>query len=292
VNQPNGDGAGGWFQEKLFPHVRQTFQITQIIYRERTEHQDLVIFETPAYGRVLALDDVIQVTEKDEFVYHEMMTHVPILAHGKARRVLIIGGGDGGILRETLRHKSIQKVTMVEIDRSVVDMCLRYMPSIPQKAFDDKRTDLVIADGAKFVAETKDRYDVIIVDSTDPIGPGEVLFTEEFYRNCRRCLTDGGILVNQNGVPFMQPDEVAMTYWRRKKSFKDVGFYLAAVPSYYGGFMTLGWATNNKKLRETTLATLTKRFKAARLKTKYYTPEVHRGAFALPQFIQGYIKQR
>ncbi|HEX2117467.1 MAG TPA: polyamine aminopropyltransferase, partial [Alphaproteobacteria bacterium] len=124
----------------MFPHVRQTFEITRVLFRERTEHQDLIIFETPTYGRVLALDDVIQVTEKDEFVYHEMMTHVPILAHGKARKVLIIGGGDGGILREALRHKAVEKVTMVEIDRGVVDMCLKYMPSIPQKAFDDKRT--------------------------------------------------------------------------------------------------------------------------------------------------------
>jgi spermidine synthase len=290
VNQPAGDDAGRWFQEKLFPHVRQTFEITRILFRERTEHQDLIIFETPTYGRVLALDDVIQVTEKDEFVYHEMMTHVPIIAHGKARKVLIIGGGDGGILREALRHKGVQKVTMVEIDRGVVDMCLKYMPSIPQKAFDDKRTDLVITDGARFVAETKERYDVIIVDSTDPMGPGEVLFTEEFYRNCRRCLTPGGVLVNQNGVPFMQPDEVTMTYRRRKKSFRVSSFYVAAVPSYYGGFMTLGWASNDPKLHQIKLATVTKRAKAARLKTKYYTPELHVGAFALPQFVKDHIR--
>jgi spermidine synthase len=290
VNQPAGGDAGGWFQEKLFPHVRQTFEITRILFRERTEHQDLIIFETPTYGRVLALDDIIQVTEKDEFVYHEMMTHVPIVAHGKARKVLIIGGGDGGILREVLRHKSVQKATMVEIDRGVVDMCLKYMPSIPQKAFDDKRTDLVIADGAKFVAETRDRYDVIIVDSTDPMGPGEVLFTEEFYRNCRRCLTPGGVLVNQNGVPFMQPDEVTMTYRRRKKSFRVSSFYVAAVPSYYGGFMTLGWASNDPKLHQTKLATIKKRAQTAKLRTKYWTPELHVGAFALPRFVQDYIK--
>lgn len=290
MNQPAGGDAGGWFQEKLFPHVRQTFEITRILFRERTEHQDLIIFETPTYGRVLALDDIIQVTEKDEFVYHEMMTHVPIVAHGKARKVLIIGGGDGGILREVLRHKSVQKATMVEIDRGVVDMCLKYMPSIPQKAFDDKRTDLVIADGAKFVAETRDRYDVIIVDSTDPMGPGEVLFTEEFYRNCRRCLTPGGVLVNQNGVPFMQPDEVTMTYRRRKKSFRVSSFYVAAVPSYYGGFMTLGWASNDPKLHQTKLATIKKRAQTAKLRTKYWTPELHVGAFALPRFVQDYIK--
>jgi spermidine synthase len=275
---------GNWFQEKLFAHVRQTFEITRVLFRERTEHQDLIIFETPTYGRVLALDDIIQVTEKDEFVYHEMMTHVPILAHGRARRVLIIGGGDGGILREALRHK-VDKVTMVEIDRGVVDMCLKYMPSIPQKAFDDKRTDLVITDGAKYVAETTDKFDIIIVDSTDPMGPGEVLFTEAFYKNCRRCLNDGGILVNQNGVPFMQPDELPMTWKRRRKFFADTGFYMAAVPSYYGGFMTLGWAATGAKTRDVSLATLTKRYQAAKLKTRYYTPAIHKAAFALPAFV-------
>jgi spermidine synthase len=282
---------GEWFQEKLFPHVRQTFEITNILFQERTEHQSLVIFETPTYGRVLALDDIIQVTEKDEFVYHEMMTHTPIIAHGKAKKVLIIGGGDGGILREALRHKSVEKVTMVEIDRGVVDMCLKYMPSIPQKAFNDKRTDLVIDDGAKFVATTKEKYDVVIVDSTDPMGPGEVLFTEQFYKDCRRCMTDKGILVNQNGVPFMQPDEITMTYRRRKKFFKDTSFYLAAVPSYYGGFMTLGWASNDKKARLVPLATLERRVKAAKLKaTKYYTPDIHRACFALPAFVHTHMR--
>jgi spermidine synthase len=286
VNEPQ---AGGWFQEKLYTDVRQAYLIKQVFYREKTEHQDLIIFENPVYGRVLALDNIVQVTEKDEYVYHEMMTHVPILAHGKAKRVLIIGGGDGGILREALKHK-VERVTMVEIDRAVVDMCVKYMPSIPGKAFQDKRTDLVITDGARFVAETKDRYDVIIVDSTDPIGPGEVLFTEEFYRNCRRCLTTGGILVNQNGVPFMQGDEVTMTYRRRRRFFKDTGFYAAAIPSYYGGFMALGWASPNPRARAVPVATLRKRFQAARLKTKYYTPEIHAACFALPRFVQAHIK--
>lgn len=279
---------GGWFAEKLYANVRQTYQITRILFREKTAHQDLIIFETPVFGRVLALDNVVQVTEKDEYVYHEMMTHVPILAHGRVRRVLIIGGGDGGILREALRHK-LEHVTMVEIDRSVVDMCLKFMPSIPGRAFQDKRTNLVIADGARFVADTDDRFDVIIVDSTDPVGPGEVLFTERFYRDCHRCLMPGGILVNQNGVPFLQGGEVTMTARRRKKFFKDAGFYVAAVPSYYGGLMALGWATDNRRARAVPAAALRRRFQAAHLKTRYYTPEVHAAAFALPQFIRDHI---
>ena len=138
---------------------------------------------------------------------------------------------------------------------------------------------------AKYVAETPDRFDVIIVDSTDPMGPGEVLFTETFYKNCRRCLNEGGVLVNQNGVPFMQPDELPMTWKRRRKFFKDTGFYMAAVPSYYGGFMTLGWAATSPKTRDATLATLTKRYAAAKLKTRYYTPAIHKASFALPAFV-------
>ncbi len=280
---------GGWFEEKLYASVRQTYKITRILYREKTAHQDLIIFETPVYGRVLALDGVVQVTEKDEHVYHEMMTHVPILAHGRVLRVLIIGGGDGGILRETLRHK-VERVTMVEIDRSVVDMCLKFMPSIPGRAFDDRRTELVIADGARFVAETDHRFDVIIVDSTDPIGPGEVLFTESFYRNCHRRLGPNGILVNQNGVPFLQSSEVTLTFRRRRKFFKDAGFYVAAIPSYYGGLMALGWASNNVRARAVAVATLRKRTKAVRLKTRYYTPEIHAAAFALPQFVRDVVR--
>jgi spermidine synthase len=285
VSEP---AAGGWFEEKLYSQVRQSYAITRLLFREKTAHQDLVIFETPVFGRVLALDGVVQVTEKDEYVYHEMMTHVPILAHGRAKRVLIIGGGDGGILRECLKHK-VERVTMVEIDRAVVDMCLKYLPSIPGKAFTDKRADLVIADGAKFVGETKERFDVVIVDSTDPIGPGEVLFTEEFYRHCKRCLTPGGILVNQNGVPFMQAGEVTMTWRRRRKFFKDTGFYVAAIPSYYGGLMALGWASDNAKARAVKPATIHQRFKSARLMTKYYTPEIQAACFALPEFIRQHI---
>jgi spermidine synthase len=279
----------GWFDEQLYKDIRQSYAIERVLYREKTAHQDLIIFENPVYGRVLALDGVVQVTERDEYVYHEMMTHVPILAHGKVRRVLIIGGGDGGILRETLKHP-VDRVTMVEIDRSVVDTCLEHMPSIPARAFKDTRTKLIIDDGARFVRETDERFDVIVVDSTDPIGPGEVLFTEDFYRNCKRCLTPGGILVNQNGVPFLQPDEITLTYRRRRKFFKDCGFYVAAIPSYYGGLMALGWATDNARARSLPLATARRRSTRARLKTKYYTPEVQTACFALPAFIQQHIR--
>ncbi len=282
-------GALGWFEEKLYREVRQSFAVSKILHRAQSEHQDVVVFENPVYGRVLALDGVVQVTQKDEYVYHEMMSHVPILAHGKAKDVLIVGGGDGGILRETLRHRSVKTATLVEIDRSVVDMCRKWMPSVSAGAFDDKRADIVIADGAAFVAKTDKRFDVIIVDSTDPVGPGEVLFAERFYKACKRCLKPGGILVNQNGVPFLQPGEIPMTVRRRRKAFKVASFYMAAVPSYYGGLMALGWATDDAKASDVPLPTLKKRFAAARLKTHYYTPELHRASFALPAFVANLV---
>lgn len=273
------------FDEVLHKGYAQSFEVTDILFHEQTEHQDLVIFDTPTFGRVMALDNIIQVTSQDEFVYHEMMTHVPLFAKGDATDVLIIGGGDGGILREVLRHKTVERATMVEIDRSVVDLCVEYFPHISNGAFDDPRTDLIITDGVKFVAETDKRFDVIIVDSTDPVGPGEVLFTESFYASCHRCLKDGGVLVTQNGVPFFQPEELTNTYQRMGKSFADNGFYTAVVPTYIGGFMTLGWGTDDAGLRDVEVETLKARFIASGLDMRYYTPDIHKAAFALPQFI-------
>jgi spermidine synthase len=174
---------------------------------------------------------------------------------------------------------------MVEIDRTVVDLCREHMPSLSDGAFDDPRADLIITDGLKFVAETDRRFDVIIVDSTDPIGPGEVLFSETFYGDCKRCLTPGGIVVTQNGVPSFQPEEVTDSYRRLKTHFADVSFYLTVVPTYIGGFMALGWASDDKALRQQTAADLAPRFEKLGVATRYYSPAVHAGSFALPPFI-------
>jgi spermidine synthase len=276
--------------ETLHASWKQAFTADEILYQEKTEHQDLVIFSNPTYGRVLMLDGVIQTTEKDEFFYHEMMVHVPLFAHGAARKVLIIGGGDGGCLREALRHPDVVP-TMVEIDGAVVEMSKKYLPTLSDGAFENPRTKLIITDGLKFVAETDETFDVIIVDSTDPIGPGEVLFTEDFYRNCHRCLTENGILVTQNGVPNMQPDEVTHSYRRLQGAgFEDVSFYLTAVPTYVGGFMTLGWGSKNAENRLRSLAEIKARFDQTPLDTVYYTPEVHAGSFGLPAYIQKLLK--
>ncbi|CAO3449712.1 Spermidine synthase (EC 2.5.1.16) [Azospirillum argentinense] len=284
------DSGSGWYDETLHKDVAQRLRMGRVLHRDRTGLQDLVIFENPVLGRVMALDGVVQTTEGDEFVYHEMLTHVPILAHGRVRRVLIVGGGDGGMLRRCLEHKAVERVTMVEIDRSVVDLSIAHLPSISAGAFDDPRTDLVIADGCAFVKnkgvkETAERFDVIIVDSTDPHGPGAVLFTEEFYADCKARLTPGGVMVTQNGVPFLQPGELKDSHRRLGRLFGDAGFFVAPVPSYYGGFMAFGWATDDAALRRQTAEAIRPRFEAAGLTTRYYTPDIHVASFALPAFM-------
>lgn len=281
-----------WFNETLYPDVAQRFAMSRVVFRERTEHQDLVIFENPVMGRMLALDGVIQTAEGDEFVYHEMLTHVPILAHGGARRVLIVGGGDGGMAREALKHRSLERVTMVEIDRGVVDLCATHLPSIGAGALANPRLDLVIADGAAFVKTCKDRFDVIIIDSTDPHGPGAVLFTRAFYQDCKACLAPGGILVTQNGVPFFQPDELRNTAERLGDLFADTAFYVGAVPTYYGGFMAFGWGCDSAAPRRIGVAEIAQRFAAAGIDTRYYTPALHVGSFALPRFVEKLMPAR
>lgn len=282
----------GWYNETLYPNWGQRHEAKKILFEAKTDHQHLVIFENPMMGRVMALDGVIQTTEADEFVYHEMLTHVPLFAHGNAKRVLIVGGGDGGILREVVRHKEVEHITMVEIDASVVEMSKQHLPKHSAGAFDDKRLKLVIDDAANFVKQTNEKFDVIISDSTDPQGPGEVLFTDDFYANCKKALNPGGVLVTQNGVCFMQQEEVANTYARQSKLFKDAGFYVAAVPTYVGGLMTLAWATDNAELRNVPLETIRERFTKAGFSTRYYTPAIHKACFALPAFVEQLMQDK
>ncbi|PKP84368.1 MAG: polyamine aminopropyltransferase [Alphaproteobacteria bacterium HGW-Alphaproteobacteria-2] len=273
-----------WETERLHAHYRQALSVDRLLYDSETAHQRIRVFENGTFGRVMTLDGVVQVTEADNFIYHEMLTHVPILAHRAARRVLIIGGGDGGMAREALRHAAVEHVTMVEIDAGVVEFCREYLPGISAGAFDDPRLRLVIADGADFVRDCAEFFDVIIVDSTDPVGPGEVLFTETFYGRAKRCLAPAGILVTQNGVPFMQGDELTNTMRAFRALFADATCYLASVPSYAGGPMAFGWGTDGDA-RATPLDVLEGRFAGAGVATRYYTPAVHLGAFALPPYV-------
>ncbi|WP_040726471.1 polyamine aminopropyltransferase [Thiomicrorhabdus sp. Kp2] len=278
------------YLETLYPTWGQQFVMDEVLFEVDTGHQHLVIFNNGQWGTVMALDGVIQTTEKDEFVYHEMMVHVPMLAHGTAKKVLIIGGGDGGILREVLKHQNVESVTQVEIDQQVIDMCVQYLPNHSAGAYNNPKANIVIADGVDFVNECTEKFDVIISDSTDPMGPGEVLFTSRFYQGIKNCLNEDGVFVAQNGVSFMQTEEVTTTFNRLSPLFAEASFYSGAVPTYVGGIMTFAWATDNLALKNVSLETIEARYKAANLSTRFYTPAVHKGSFALPQYVMEALK--
>ena len=280
------DGAKGrWFHETLYDSVRIGFEADRVLHEESTEHFSLALIENARFGKVLMLDGITQVTTEDEFIYHEMMSHVPVYAHGSAREVLIIGGGDCGMAEEVLKHGSIERLTQVEIDRSVVDFSKEHFASFNAPVFEDARFNLVIDDGAGFVAGTEDRFDVVIVDSTDPVGPGAVLFSAGFYANLHRVLAPGGIAVTQNGVPFFQRDELVGSMRDLSRAFGHVTAYIAAIPTYVGGHMALGFASDDTDAHRRPLDLLRERFAAEPVETRYYTPEVHAAAFALPRFI-------
>lgn len=277
--------SGGWFTETLYKDYQQRLKISKILHREKTAYQDLTIFENPCFGRVLALDGIVQTTEGDEFAYHEMLVHVPILAHGDARRVAIVGGGDGGALEEVLKH-DVERAAMVELDPAVVELSRRYLPSICGDAFDDPRAEVIYADGAAWMKSSREVFDVIIVDSTDPVGPSVALFGQPFYADCRDRLSESGILVTQSGVTFMQEDESRNTYARMRPLFADAWLYLTQVPTYGAGYMTLGWGSRSAGPRATPLEEIERRFRAADIETRYYNPQAHVAAFGLPEYIR------
>lgn len=281
---PSGDV---WVHETLYPDWGQRFRVRAELARVKSAFQDIVVLDTFSHGVVLMLDGVVQITEADEFVYQEMIAHVPLIAHGAARRVLIIGAGDGGVLRRVLEHRGVARAVMVEIDGAVIELSKRYLPGIAGDAWNDPRAEIIVGDGIDYVRRAPDgAFDAIIVDSTDPIGVGEILFTDEFYENCARVLGPGGLIVNQCGVPAMQADELRETSARRGKFFPYVSAYVAAVPTYVGGFMTLGIAAKTRELRQD-------RDSARRLaedagiigRTRYWSPDVHAASFALPPYI-------
>src|SRR6195952_2004281 len=281
-----------WINETLYPDWGQRFLVKRELARVKSEFQDIVIFESFSHGLVMVLDGAIQITEADDFVYQEMLTHVPLLAHGAAETVLIIGAGDGGVLKRVLQHSTVRRAVMVEIDGEVIRLSKEFLPKIAVDAWTDARAQVIVGDGIDYVRRAGDgSFDAVIVDSTDPIGVGEVLFTDEFYANCARILTDRGLVVNQCGVPFMQADELHANSVRRRKFFSHVPSYVAAVPTYVGGFMTLGWAAKAASLALASPETI--RARAARAgilgTTNYWTPEIHTRAFNLPPYIARHL---
>jgi spermidine synthase len=279
-----------WIDESLHhASVSQRLLAERILLESRGGAQDVLVFENPVFGRALMIDGVVQTTERDEFIYHEMVAHVPLFAHAQPQRVLIVGGGDGGTLREVLKHRSVEQVTLVDIDATVINASRQYLPRVSDGAFVDRRTNVVIGDGFTFVRETADAFDVVIVDSTDPRGPAWLLFTTAFYIRCRERLRRGGILVAQSGVPFFQPDELRLVTSRLARGFADVAAYTAAVPTYYGGSMAFAWGSDDPALRRLALNVLEGRFAEAQVATRYYAPDVHLAAFALPCYIRALV---
>jgi spermidine synthase len=274
-----------WIEETFHPHWRVRLEAARVLHEVKTEHQHLVIFENETWGTVLMLDGVCQLTTSDEFVYHEMMAHVPLMTLERPRRVLVVGGGDGGVLREVLKHPSVEKATLCEIDRAVIDLSLKHYPEIAGGSLDDRRADIVIADGLKYVADTREKFDAIIVDSSEPIGPSAVLHTREFFTDCKRALKPGGILVTQNGLPFLFPEHLRGTSAIFASLFKATSPYLCTQPCYFGGPFALNWGSDDASLLAVPVATLRRRMLKRGIAARYYTPEVHGAAFALPGYV-------
>lgn len=273
-----------WFTEKHTAHVKLSIQVDKQIYSSQSEFQRIDIFESPEFGRFLTLDGYMMLTEKDEFVYHEMMVHVPMAVHPNVKKVLVIGGGDGGTIRELSRYTTIEEIDLVEIDEEVVEACKKYLPQTAC-GFQDSRVKCYYDDGLKFVRKYENTYDLILVDSTDPFGPGEGLFTKEFYGNCYKALKEDGIMVNQHESPFYKEDAYAMqrAHKRIVESFPISKVYQAHIPTYPSGHWLFGFASkkyhpiNHQRVEE---------WKSLGLKTQYYNEQLHKGAFALPNYVE------
>lgn len=289
-DSPPSLSMDSWESETLHKDWAQSFVVSEVLWEGQTPFQHLKIFENPFFGRVMVLDGAIQTTQKDEFVYHEMITHVPLLAHSNPQKVLVIGAGDGGVIREVSRHPSVKEMVMVEIDGTVIEKSQAFLPGHSAGAFEDPRLTLIVDDASKFVKEATQKFDVIITDSTDPMGPGEHLFTQEFYGACKNILNPGGIMVTQSGVPFMQPKGLKNMSAMLGNFFKHHSFYLAPVPTYVGGFMAFGFGSDDGCVFDVNVETLQSRASSLSLRAQYYSPQIHKAAFVLPPFIENIIR--
>ena len=281
------------FKERLHKGYAQSMELKgKALVDERSDYQRVKIFDTVSNGRVMTLDDIVQITTRDESAYAEMLTHLPMLEHGGIERVMIVGGGDLSIADEALKHSKIKEVVLVDIDGRVVEVCKKYFGSINAKAFRDKRLTVEIADAFEYLGrrEAKGRFDLIVADRPDPVGPGKALFGETFYSRVRGGLRQGGFATFQTGVPFYQPWEITDALRELKEFFPQSGLYLTVVPTYIGGFMALSWAGKGGKLGTPAgIKRAAERFQKAKLKTDYYNPEIHAAAFALPEWIKRLI---
>ena len=277
-----------WFSEPHTPNVKLSIRVDRQLYSGKSEFQRIDVFDSPEFGRFLTLDGYMMLTEKDEFIYHEMITHVPMAVHPNVRDVLVIGAGDGGVIRELTQYQDLEHIDMVEIDELVVEVCKKYLPKTACR-LDDPRVKIYYEDGLRFVRGKENCYDLIIVDSTDPFGPGEGLFTREFYGNCYKALRADGIMVNQHESPFYAEDARACkrAHQRIVSSFPISRVYQAHIPTYPSGHWLFGFASKQyhpvKDLRA-------EAWQALGIATGYYTTKLHAGAFALPAYVEEMLR--
>lgn len=283
----------GMFQERLHKGYAQSMELTGVVAEEVSHYQKIKIFDTVANGRVMVLDDIVQITTRDESAYAEMLTHLPLLEHGKAERVMIVGGGDLSIADEALKHKGLKEVVLVDIDDRVIELCRAHFGSINAKAFKDRRLTIEVADAFEYLgrAEAKRRFDLIVADRPDPVGPGKALFGDNFYQRVRRALRPGGVATFQTGVPFYQPWEITDALKELKRYFPQSGLYLTVVPTYVGGFMALSWAGDVRLGTSAGIRRAARRYAKAKLKTDYYNPEIHAASFAFPEWVKRLISK-
>ncbi|MGB9663044.1 MAG: polyamine aminopropyltransferase [Moorellaceae bacterium] len=274
---------GIWVTELQTPDLALSCRIKRTLHREKTSYQELTIVDTEAFGRMLLLDDVIQTTVKDEFVYHEMISHVPLNTHPHPQEVLVIGGGDGGAIREIIKHPQVRRAVLVEIDARVVANAREYLPEIAC-GLDDARVEIRFEDGIEHIRQLEGQYDVIIIDSTDPVGPAAGLFAREFYQNVYRALKPDGLFVAQTESPFFNPEFIRRVQQDIASIFPVTRLYLATVPTYPGGLWT--FSLGSKKYDPLDVDPQ----QIPHLPTRYYSPEVHRAAFALPPFVLEILK--
>lgn len=278
-----------WFSEPHTPNVKLSIRVDKQLYSGQSEFQRIDVFESAEFGRFLVLDGYVMLTEKDEFIYHEMIVHVPMAVHPNVKKVLVIGAGDGGAVRELTRYSEIQQIDLVEIDEQVVTVSKGFLPRTACK-LDDPRVNIYYEDGLKFVRFKEDEYDLIIVDSTDPFGPGEGLFTKEFYGNCYKALKEDGIMVNQHESPFYEADATACmrAHKRIVETFPISRVYQAHIPTYPSGHWLFGFASKKyHPVRDMDA----ERWEKRELETLYYTTNLHKGAFCLPAYVEKLLKK-
>lgn len=268
-----------WLIEDERDNMKLYYRIKEVISSRESPFQKVDVIDLYDFGRCLVLDGVIQTTELDGYIYNEMISHVPTVTHENPKDVLVIGGGDCGVVNELIKYKQLKSIDMVEIDEVVVQECIKHIPAISGNSSEDERVNFLFEDGIKFVKEKSKYYDIAIVDSSDPIGPAEVLFSENFYISLKNSLKDDGIMVCQSQSPIFHKDVLRKTYDILKKHFPIVRTYKAVVPSYPGGMWSFTLASFKYDPLEAKLEKLAKN-------TNYVNSDIFNSCFSLPKFMK------